>query len=223
MYLVFLAFYVSDMSCLWKTYRMKQIFLLMKYSIFHSRGRKTDMHMRMSYVPGGSLAISVLISADRNLHCLASLLVQQKFLGERKKRKAARPCYYALNYTSEPCKIVTLKSKLIQQQVSFLRRYQRFGKSSAVMPSYCSHFRGRWPQLFASCSLWGLILPFTLTGSPQQEQTSNYLVSLELLPQLQHCPMDRLLYLQAAPWGSLCPRTTQGLAWEMPSSLRSSR
>lgn len=57
----------------------------MKYSVFYSRGRKTDMHRRMPYVSGESLATLVWISADRNLHCLASLLVQQKFLGERKK------------------------------------------------------------------------------------------------------------------------------------------
>lgn len=84
-------FHVSDVSYLWKTYRRKQIFLLMKYSVFHSRGRKTSMHTRTSYVSGGSLATSVLISADRNLHYLASLLVQQKFLGERKKKKLQDP------------------------------------------------------------------------------------------------------------------------------------
>ena len=63
----------------------------MKYSKFHSGGRKTDMHTRTSYVSGGSFATSALISVDRNLHCLASLLVQQKFLGGRKKEKLQDP------------------------------------------------------------------------------------------------------------------------------------
>ncbi len=59
----------------------------MKYSVFHFQERKTGMHTRTSYVSGGSLATPASISADRNLHCLASLLVQQKFLGERKKKR----------------------------------------------------------------------------------------------------------------------------------------
>lgn len=58
----------------------------MKYSLFHFPGRETDTHTRTSYVSHGSLAASVLILTHRNLHCLASLLVQQKFLGERKKK-----------------------------------------------------------------------------------------------------------------------------------------
>lgn len=114
----------------------------MKYSMFHSRGRKTDMHTRISYVSAGSLATPVLISADRNLHCLASLLVQQQFLGEKNKqtkRKAARPSHYTPNYKSELCKTSVLKSKLVRLQVSLLRRYQRFGKNSTVTPSRRSH------------------------------------------------------------------------------------
>lgn len=136
---MFLTFYVSDASYLWKTYRGKQIFLLMKYSMFHSQKRKTDMHTRTSYVSGGSLATSVSISADRNHHCLASLLVQQKFLVEREKRKAAKPSHYTPNYKPELCRILVLKSKLIWLQVSLLRHYQRFGKNSTVMPGHCSH------------------------------------------------------------------------------------
>lgn len=107
--------------------------------MFYSQGRKTDMRRRMPYVSDDSLATSVWISADRNLHCLASLLVQQKFLGERKKRKAARPCHYIPNYKSELCKILVLQSKLIWLQVSLQRCYQRFGKRSTVMPSHRLH------------------------------------------------------------------------------------
>lgn len=136
----------------------------MKYSMLSSRKRKTDMHTRTSYVSGGSLAMSALISADRNLHCLASLLVQQKFLEERKKkRKAARPSHYTPNCKSELCKILVLKSKLIWLQVSLLRHYQKIGKSSMVMPSRCSQ---RWQLQGAMVTAVCQLLPLRRSDPP---------------------------------------------------------
>lgn len=73
-------------------------------------------------------------------------------------------------------------------------------------------------EVWSSPSPWQ-----TPTASLWQERMNNHRFSWEPLLQLCHCPIYRLHYLQAAPSGLLCPRTTGGLAWEMPSSRRSSR
>lgn len=61
------------------------------------------MHMRKSYVSAGSLATPVLISADRNLHCLASLLVQQQFLGGKKKKEKLQDPLITLQTINQNC------------------------------------------------------------------------------------------------------------------------
>lgn len=74
------------------------------------------------------------------------------------------------------------------------------------------------------CFLWGgLVLSpsarYTARGSLWQEW-----ITVPAFPGSHSCyfPVDGVLYLQAAPSGSLCPCTTGGLAWETPSSRHSS-
>lgn len=218
MCLVFLTF--LDVSYLWKTYQRKQIFLLMKYSLFHFPGRETDTHMRMSYVSQGSFAASMLISTHRNLHCLASLLVPQKFLGEKKKKKSP---LVTLQTVSQSC-----AKYWYWKAGSYSHRLLCWGtaKDLARMVWSCQTpvpipGTGLCSQ---PCFLWGgLVLSpsarYTARGSLWQEW-----ITVPAFPGSHSCyfPVDGVLYLQAAPSGSLCPCTTGGLAWETPSSRHSS-
>lgn len=205
----------------------------MKYSMFHSRGRKTDMHTRISYVSAGSLATPMLISADRNLHCLASLLVQQQFLGEKtnkQKEKLQEPLITLQTINQNSAKYRYWKASsygcrfLCWDAIKDLARTARLRQ--AVVPT-TGNWRGLWSRLLGSSSLWGgLKLPFTQTDAyrlPVAGADEQPPLFWEPLLQLRHWPTDGWHYLRAALSGSLCPRTTRGLAWETPSSPRSSR
>lgn len=100
-----------------------------------------------------------------------------------------------------------------------------------VMPNHSSHpWQLQGALVTAICQLFPLRRPAALPFS--QRDTYRFPVAgvdnshgFPWDPLLQLCCflVDRLLYLQAAPSGSLYPCTTGGLAWETPSSQHSSR